>query len=151
MKGFLGSSGATMGKGSTAVDTLIGRNTEILGDVRFSGGLHVDGRIKGAVSVAADASGTLSVAESGAIEGNIRVPNVILNGNVVGDVHASESLTLNAKARVSGDVHYKVLQIEPGATINGQLVHDGGEAAGFAAKARSTVHEIAEARSGKSV
>lgn len=148
MKGFLGGNAASSAKGG-AMDSLIGRQTEILGDVRFSGGLHLDGRIKGAVSVSGgDAAATLSISETGAVEGNIRVPNVILNGTVVGDVHATEKLVLNAKARVSGNVHYKVLQMEPGATINGQLVHDTGTPA-LTARSESAVLAIQDARRNK--
>lgn len=131
MKGLLGG-GASGGK-SAGVDSLIGRHTEILGDVRFAGGLHVDGIVKGAVSVMPgghdDGTATLSVSETGSIEGDVRVPNVVINGVVLGDVRASERVVLNGRARVTGDVHYKVLQIESGATINGQLVHDSGAAA----------------------
>lgn len=129
MKGLLGGSSGNGGGTSKggSVDTLIGRQTEILGDVRFAGGLHVDGRIKGCVMCSGDKSASLSVSESGAVEGDVRVPNVMLNGTVTGDVHASERLTLNSKARVTGNVHYRILQMEPGASINGQLIHDGNE------------------------
>ncbi|WP_293000298.1 polymer-forming cytoskeletal protein [Nevskia sp.] len=127
MKGMFGSGASSGSKGGT-VDTLIGRQTEILGDVRFAGGLYIDGRIKGMVSTGtADGSATLSLSETGVIEGDVRVPNVVLNGTVIGDVRASEKLVLNAKAKVTGTVYYKVLQMEPGATINGQLVHDTGD------------------------
>lgn len=115
---------------STTVDTLIGRQTEISGDVRFSGGLHVDGKIKGKVLAAGDKSAALSVSDSGAIEGDVRVPNVVLNGSVVGDVHASERLKMSSKARVTGNVYYKILEMEAGATVNGQLVHESGDALG---------------------
>ncbi len=131
MRGFLNnkpvpsSSGASSSK-SSGVDTLIGRQTEILGDVRFAGGLHLDGKIKGAVSTTGDKSATLSVSETGAIEGDVRVPNLMLNGSVIGDVRATERLSLAAKAKVTGNVHYKVLQMEPGAQINGQLIYDDG-------------------------
>ncbi|WP_293370468.1 polymer-forming cytoskeletal protein [Nevskia sp.] len=150
MKGFLGSGSASGGKSGSSVDTLIGRQTEILGDVRFSGGLHLDGRIKGTVSMAGGqaASATLSISETGTVEGDIRVPNVILNGTVIGDVHATEKLVLNAKARVNGNVHYAVLQMEPGATINGQLVHDSGESA-VATRSESAVLAIQDARRSK--
>jgi len=129
MKGFLASKPAASSSGSSksvGVDTLIGRQTEILGDVRFAGGLHLDGRIMGSVSTTGDKSATLSVSESGAIEGDVRVPNVVLNGTVTGDVRAIERLSLAAKAKVTGNVHYKVLQMEPGAQINGQLIYDDG-------------------------
>jgi len=152
MKGLLSGGTGPGGGKSAAMDSLIGRHTEILGDVRFSGGLHVDGRIKGTVSVPAagaqDGTATLSVSESGAIEGDIRVPNVILNGLVLGDVYASERLVLNARARVTGNVHYKILQMEPGATINGQLVHDSGMPA-VSARGESAVLDLKDARRNK--
>ncbi len=124
MKGLLGGNGTSTAKGAS-VDTLIGRQTEILGDVRFSGGLHLDGRIKGNVTCGGDKASSLSISESGAVEGDVRIPNVFLNGTVTGDVHASEKLTVHGKARVTGSVHYRILQMEPGATINGQLIHEG--------------------------
>ncbi len=125
IKGF--SSSPAPAKG-VAMDTLIGRQTEITGDVNFSGGLHVDGRIKGNVYSATDKSSSLSVAEAGVIEGNVKVSNVVVNGRVVGEVRASERLTLGSKARIVGDVRYRVLQMEAGALVNGQLVYEGTEA-----------------------
>ena len=113
---------------TTAVDTLVGRQTEIAGDVRFTGGLHVDGKVKGKVGASSDKSASLSVSDSGMIEGDVRVPNIVLNGAVVGDVHAAERIRLSSKARVNGNVYYKILEMEAGATVNGQLVHESGDA-----------------------
>lgn len=116
--------------GDTVVDTLIGRQTEILGDVRFSGGLHVDGKIKGKVlAEGGKNAASLSISENGAVEGDVRVPNIVLNGRVTGDVYASERIHLAAKARVNGNVYYKILEMEAGAEINGQLVRESGDAA----------------------
>jgi cytoskeletal protein CcmA (bactofilin family) len=126
MKLLGGGSSNSAGKGG-GVDTLIGRHTEVLGDVRFAGGLHLDGKIKGSVLAVGDKPATLSVSETGSIEGDVRVPSIVLNGSVLGDVRASERLTLAPKARVNGNVHYKVLQMEPGAMINGQLLYEGAE------------------------
>ncbi len=113
---------------STSVDTLIGRQTEVLGDVRFSGGLHVDGKIIGKVIATSDKGATLSVSEAGIVEGDVRAPKIVLNGHVHGDVISSESLTLGARARISGSVYYKNVEMMSGAVINGQLVHEGDEA-----------------------
>ena len=111
-------------KGSTGVDTLVGPTTEIRGDVLFAGGLHVDGRIKGKVLATIGNDASLSISESGHIEGDVSVPNIRINGTVSGNVHASEKVTLAPKAHVSGNVFYKVLEVQPGAEVNGQLVHD---------------------------
>ena len=112
--------GSSPAKQGGSVDTLIGRQTEILGDVRFSGGLHVDGKIKGKVTASGDKTSALSVSETGTIEGDVSVPNIVLNGQVVGDVHAQGKITLAAKARVVGNVYYRILEMEGGAAVNGQ-------------------------------
>ena len=108
---------------STRVDTIIGQQTRIEGDIHFSGGLHVDGRIKGAVIAETGSASVLTVSENGSIEGDIRVPTVILNGTVSGDVHSDERIELAAKARVDGDVYYKLIEMAMGAAVNGNLVH----------------------------
>jgi len=125
---MFGSSSPKGGTAATSVDTLIGRQTEVLGDVHFAGGLHVDGKIKGKVIATTDKAASLSVSDTGTIEGDVRVPNIVLNGTVSGDVHASEKITLAVKARVTGNVYYKILEMEGGATVNGQLVHEGNNA-----------------------
>ena len=119
------------------MDTLIGRQTEITGDVSFSGGLHVEGRIKGNVLATSDKASTLSVAEAGIIEGNVKVSNVVVNGRIVGEVRTSERLTLGAKARIVGDVRYRILQMEAGALVNGQLVYEGTESVSAITHVRS--------------
>lgn len=133
IKGF--SSSLAPAKGA-AMDTLIGRQSEILGDLTFAGGLHVDGRIKGNVIAAGDKASKLSVSEAGVVEGNVRVANVVVNGRIVGDLRATERLALGAKARVVGNVHYRVLQMEAGALVNGQLIYIGTEPATASANTR---------------
>ncbi len=126
---FGGNGKKSSSEAATSVDTLIGRQTEVSGDVRFTGGLHVDGKIKGKVIATGDKASALSVSESGTIEGDVRVPSIVLNGTVVGDVHASTKITLAAKARVTGNVFYRVIEMEGGAQVNGQMVHESANAA----------------------
>jgi len=111
------------------VDTLVGQNTEIRGDVIFSGGLHVDGRIKGNVLVTDGSESTLTLSEHGKVEGEVRVPHIILNGEVQGDVYASEHIELAAHARIQGNVYYNLLEMAMGAEVNGSLVHQVEHAA----------------------
>ncbi len=105
------------------IDSLIGHNTTIEGDVVFSGGLHVEGTIKG--NVIADEANpcVLTLSERGRVEGEVRVPNIILNGTVVGDVYASQHVELAAKARVTGNVYYNLIEMAMGSEVNGNLVH----------------------------
>lgn len=106
------------------VDTLVGSHTEIRGDVLFSGGLHVDGRIMGKVLANAGEPASLSVSETGSIEGDVSVPILMVNGQVSGNVHAGEKMTLAPNARVTGNVYYNLLEVQGGAEVNGQMVHD---------------------------
>src|SRR5882672_474593 len=105
------------------IDTLIGVETRINGDVEFAGGLHLDGHINGNVKGTPAADTFLSVSEHGCIEGSVVAPNVILNGIVKGDIEAGDRVELGAKARVLGNVQYTVIETAVGAQINGKLIH----------------------------
>ena len=105
------------------ISTVIGVDTEITGDVVFSGGLHLDGTIKGGLTADQDSTSTLTLSEQGTIEGDVRVPNVVLNGTVIGDVYAGKRVELASKAKVQGTVYYNMLEMALGAEVNGQLVH----------------------------
>jgi cytoskeletal protein CcmA (bactofilin family) len=107
---------------STRIDTLLGKTANLNGDLEFSGGLHLDGRINGNVRSNADDGGALSVSESGFIEGNVEVTSIVMNGTVNGDMYARDRLVLGGKARVNGNVHYGVIEMAPGAVITGKLI-----------------------------
>ncbi len=115
--------GNTKKRKATRIDTLVGQHTEIQGDVRFTGGLHVDGTIKGNVIAENDGRSMLSLSECGTIEGEVSVPYVVLNGVVIGDVHVSEHVELASKARITGNVYYNLIEMAIGAEVNGKLVH----------------------------
>lgn len=104
------------------IDSLIGQNTEIHGDLIFNGGLHVDGKVKGNV-IGNEAGSLLTVSDQGVVEGEVKVANVILNGHVIGDVYASERIELSTRARVTGNVFYNLIEMAIGAEVNGKLVH----------------------------
>lgn len=121
---------------SPRIDTLIGKGARIRGDVDYQGGMHLDGAIAGNVRSDQAPDSSLSVSETGSIEGSVDVPNVILKGTVKGDIHARERVVLGATAKVQGDVHYGVIEMTLGAQIMGKLVRVVPEApAGAAAKA----------------
>jgi len=115
---------------TTRIDTLIGQHSEVTGDIKFSGGVHIDGTVKGNVTAEGDGHSMLSLSEHGTIEGEVKVPYVVINGVVVGDVHGSEHVELASKARVAGNVYYNLIEMAIGAEVNGKLVHypAGGEA-----------------------
>ena len=104
------------------IDTLIGKGVRVQGDIEFLGGMHLDGAIAGNVRSDSAPDSTLSVSESGSIEGSVDVPNVILQGQVRGDIRGAERVVLGATARVEGDVYYGVIEMTLGAQISGKLV-----------------------------
>jgi cytoskeletal protein CcmA (bactofilin family) len=108
---------------SARIDTLIGQGTEINGDLIFAGGLHVDGRINGNVAAEEGSSSILILSEFGHIEGNVRVPNIVINGKIVGDVHGSTRVELAPNSRIKGSVYYNLIEMAIGAEVNGALVH----------------------------
>jgi len=105
------------------IDSLVGSNTEVVGDVKYSGGLHVDGKIIGNVIADTDDKSMLSVSDEGVVEGDVRVSYIILNGTVIGNVYALERVELAPNARVTGNVYYNLIEMAMGSEVNGNLVH----------------------------
>lgn len=105
------------------IDTLVGANTVITGDIQFSGGLRVDGRVCGNILATGDEPHAMLVlSEQGVIEGKIKVPHLIINGMVKGPVHADQDIELQPNARIIGDIHYKTVKIHEGAAVEGKMI-----------------------------
>jgi cytoskeletal protein CcmA (bactofilin family) len=138
---------------TTRIDTLLGRASTLNGDLEFSGGLHLDGRVNGNVRSNSADGGALSVSESGFIEGSVEVTSIVMNGTVNGDMHARERLVLGGSARVNGNVYYGVIEMAPGAVITGKLIplHESARApagAGATGEPESTDETVATAKTG---
>lgn len=108
---------------ATRIDTLIGQHTHIKGDISFSGGLRIDGSVAGNINATGDTESVLTLSEQGAVEGEIRVPNLIINGSISGNVYASEHVELASKAKINGNVYYHLLEMAMGCEVNGQMIH----------------------------
>ena len=105
------------------IDSLIGRGTQLRGDLEFSGGVHVDGALQGHVhGVDGSMPATLWLGEPGQIKGNVEVAIAVINGEVIGNVRGAQRVILGAKARVTGDVSYGVIEMALGARIEGRLM-----------------------------
>jgi len=105
------------------VDTLVGENSRVNGDLHFHGRCHINGHVKGNVSADADSHSALSITEDANVEGGVTVPFVVLDGIVRGDVVACQRVELGPTARVIGNVYYNLIEMKVGAEINGKLVH----------------------------
>ncbi|HEU4665653.1 MAG TPA: polymer-forming cytoskeletal protein [Dokdonella sp.] len=105
-----------------AISTLIAAGTTIRGDVHFSGGLHLEGVVEGSISAEGD-DAVLTLSDKGRVNGEVRVSNAVVNGTVNGDIFAAARLELAGNARVTGNVHYKVLEMAAGAQVNGKMLY----------------------------
>jgi cytoskeletal protein CcmA (bactofilin family) len=114
--------------GGGGVETLIGPRVIIRGDVHFSGGLYIEGRIEGSVLAdESDPNALVTLSERGSIEGEVRAPHVIVNGQLHGDIYSTQRIELAAAARVEGNVHYNSVEMVAGSMLTGRLIHQLSE------------------------
>jgi cytoskeletal protein CcmA (bactofilin family) len=117
--------GKKINKPNSHIDSLIGEGTRIDGDISFSGGLRIDGHVRGNITGTEDRPSTLVLSDQAIIEGGIEVSHAVINGTVVGPIHSHDYLELQSSARISGEVCYKTVEIQIGATVEGMLLrHD---------------------------
>lgn len=105
----------------STIDTLIGVKAEFNGDIVFSGGLRIDGVVKGDITAQGEHNSLLILGEHAEVHGHVTVPHLISNGKIRGLVHCATRMELEPQAEIVGDVHYKILIIAKGATIHGNL------------------------------
>jgi cytoskeletal protein CcmA (bactofilin family) len=111
-------------KTRNAIESLIGLSTKIEGNIYFKGGLRIDGQVKGNVVADTAEPSMLVVSEHASIVGEVRAAHLVVNGEINGPVHCTELLELQPKARITGDVYYKALEMHGGALVEGKLTHD---------------------------
>lgn len=103
--------------------TLVSSKAEVVGDIKLTGGLHIDGQITGNVIAEPGSGAVVRVSDKGIVKGEIRAPHIIINGRVTGDVISFEHIELAKKAEVNGDVYYATMEMVMGARVNGKLLH----------------------------
>ena len=104
------------------LSSLIADNLHIVGDVHFSGGLRIDGRVEGNVFCKQGTKGLLVLSEKGFITGKVHTYDAVINGNITGDLEVEHFAELQVSANVVGNVRYRQLQMDCGATVEGKLV-----------------------------
>lgn len=114
-------------KTKSTIDSLIGMSTSIKGEIGFKGGLRIDGHINGNISGESGQSSVLVISEHAKVVGEVRAAHLIVNGEITGDVYSTEFLELQPKARITGNVYYKALEMHGGALVSGKLSHDQAE------------------------
>ena len=106
------------------IASLVGATTTVTGNVEFSGGLRIDGTVKGSVRCAdGEKGGMLVISESGRVEGEVRAGHLVVAGRIDGPVCAAHLIELQPKARIVGDVRYRALEMHHGAIVEGMMIH----------------------------
>lgn len=134
--------------GEFQCDTLISNKTTLVGNIHFSGGLHIDGQVKGNLIAEDGSNAVVRISEQGRVEGEIRSPRAIVNGHIEGNLFVDQHIELAEKAKVDGDIHYTAIQMVMGAQVNGRLVHEArmetkSKRTKDAAKATSNIESLA--------
>lgn len=112
-------------KPCSAIDTLYGAQTTVKGNTTFHGGLRVDGEVKGNITAASEDDSTLVLGEHAEVVGNVKVTHLTVAGKLRGNVYCSQRIELLSTANVSGELHYKQIDIAQGASVTAILVHEG--------------------------
>ncbi len=120
---MLGSKKKGSSFGSSNNTTLISRDSEVVGDIKFCGNLDIEGVVRGNILAQPGKEAVVRIVDKGRVEGEIRAPSVIINGTIIGDVYSTKHLELAAKAKVQGNVHYVLVEMAMGAEVNGSLKH----------------------------
>ena len=107
--------------------TLVSKDSEIIGNINFTGDLEIQGIVRGNIYAKAEKNATVRIVEGGVVEGEIHVPKTIINGRVKGDIHCSDHIELAAKASVDGNIHYRLIEMVKGAQLNGNLLYAGAD------------------------
>lgn len=108
-------------KGKNTIDSLIGSSTHITGELAFKGGLRIDGRITGNVNAEVGEPSVLVISEQAVIEGEVRAVHLIVNGEIIGDVYSVDLIELQPKAKITGNIYYKAIEMHSGAVVSGKL------------------------------
>lgn len=137
---------STMTVDASRLASLLAQDTVVRGDVTFTGGLRIDGRVEGNVVGKADARGLLVLSEKGVIVGTVKAHDAVINGRVEGDLEVAHYLELQDGARVTGNISYRTLKLDCGAVVDGKLVRMGDEpaATGSAENAESKIVSFAK-------
>lgn len=109
------------------ISSLIANNMEITGDIQYVEGLRVDGHIKGNVKAKDGTKSLIVLSDLGGITGNVSAYDAVVNGTIRGDLEVTHFLELQSNAHIFGNITYRQLRMDCGATVEGKLNKMGGE------------------------
>ncbi|MBP2655909.1 MAG: Polymer-forming cytoskeletal [Firmicutes bacterium] len=110
--------------GSTAMETVVGKGTKIIGNIDATGTIRVDGQLEGEITT----KGDLIIGESGSVKAKIKAHSAIISGTINGNMEVADKLELASTGKVYGDIKTGSLVIGEGAVFKGACeMSRGGE------------------------
>jgi len=106
---------------SSSTVTLIARTSQVEGEIKGAGEVHIEGTLKGKL----DCSSGVLVAEGGKVEAELKAETITIAGRLKGDAIASQKIELTPTAEVEGDITAPRILIREGATFEGQVFMTG--------------------------
>tara|TARA_B100000035_G_scaffold210288_1_gene180007 strand:- start:2066 stop:2512 length:447 start_codon:yes stop_codon:yes gene_type:complete len=103
------------------ITTLIDKDIVISGDTTYTGGIRIDGVVRGNVKVLGKEESLLIMGYGSEVKGDIDVHKAIINGTINGNIRCLDYLELNADAIVNGNIEYGIIEVHEGAKLNGNL------------------------------
>ena len=108
--------------------TSICENCTIDGDITFDKTIEIHGKITGTVRIAENCTtAMLVIKKNGIVEGDVYGDEVVIEGEVIGNVTGKKKITIKSSSFVSGNVYYDILDMNGGATVNGNLIRNKGK------------------------
>ena len=108
--------------------TSIGENCTIDGDITFDKTIEIHGKITCTVKIAENCTtAMLIIKKNGIVEGDVYGDEVVIEGEVIGNVTGKKKITIKSSSFVSGNVYYDILDMNGGATVNGNLIRNKGK------------------------
>lgn len=102
---------------------IISSGTSIKGEVVSESSIILHGKIEGKVSC----KNTLTIGETGSIEGDVEATNAIISGKLKGKINVKEKLALESKSSLTGELKARKLIIDEGAKFDGTSDMGAGE------------------------
>jgi len=117
-----------------SVISIIGKGMTLTGNCETEGAIRIEGTVHGDVR----AGKAVVIGKEGIVDGNIYTQDAVISGRVLGSVRAQSRLELQAASHISGEIEARRMQLDEGASVQGQVSVGEAPAAGKAEAAAGT-------------
>jgi cytoskeletal protein CcmA (bactofilin family) len=124
------------------VENVLGKSAHVRGDLKAEGAFRVDGTVEGSV----ESKSSIVIGESGVVRGDVKGRDVVVAGQVHGNIVCTGHLDIVASGRIEGDVDALSVRIETGGVFRGTSRMGGKAAAATATEESEGPSHLASVR-----